>query len=386
MRQPVRIGCRAVAEPVPLSETGLLDGLSGAPYEERLELLQWLRDTYHLSDESLMQSTANGTIVLAAAGRTVGMGERYSAHDVARLTGLDAETLTELVRASGLPTPPDLDAIHYSETHLETARSIALFVQAGLGADQMADISRVLGRGLAQAADLMRQTVMEIVIAPGMTERQLAETYAATSGGLAPMLGPLMEQMLRLHLFNAVRDEIVTDEERRIGALPGARDVSVAFADLVGFTKLGEQLAPGDLEQVADRLVTLTGQVIDSRVRLVKSVGDAVLLVSPDPAALAETAFSLLSVVDEQGNDFPQVRIGLAHGAAVSRAGDWFGRPVNLASRITGVARAGSVVADAALREAIGDDPGVAWSSIGERRLKGIKAPVRLFRARRATT
>lgn len=371
-----------MAAPVPLDDTGLLDGLSGEAYDQRRELLQWLRDEYALADDVMAQSTANGTIVLAAAGRAVGMGEIYSARDVARLTGLEPEALTELVRASGLPTPVDLDTIHYSETHLETARSIANFVQAGLAPEQMTDISRVLGRGLAQAADLMRQTVMEIAIAPGVTEKQLAETYAATASGLAPMLGPLMEQMLRLHLFNAVRDEVVTDEERRLGALPGARDVSVAFADLVGFTKLGEQLSPGDLEQVADRLVTLTGQVIDPRVRLVKSVGDAVLLVSSEPHALALTAFRLLQVVDAQGNEFPQVRIGLAYGPAVSRAGDWFGRPVNLASRITGVARAGSVVADAAFREAMGADTTVAWSSIGERRLKGIKAPVRLYRAR----
>ncbi|MDQ8043209.1 MAG: adenylate cyclase regulatory domain-containing protein [Solirubrobacteraceae bacterium] len=365
---------------------GLLDGLEGAAREERIELLQYLRDDYELSDEAMVRSTLAGTIVLAAAGRRVGTGELYSARDIARESGMSVELLTELVRASALPAPLDPDAIVYSETHLEVARSIEAFVQAGIQPEQMLNIARVLGRGLAQAADLMRQTVMELAIAPGVSEHQLSETYANASAGLAPMLGPLVEQLLRLHLHNAVRDEIVTEAEREAGELPGARDVTVAFADLVGFTKLGEQLPPGELEAVADRLVVLTGEIVASPVRLVKSVGDAVLLVSSDTRALLETALVLLDRVEAQGRDFPQVRIGLAHGPAVTRAGDWFGRPVNLASRITGVARAGSVVTDRATRDAIGSDDSVTWSTVGDRRLKGISSGVRLYRARRAET
>ncbi len=361
---------------------GLLDGLSGPARDERIELLQWLRDDYRMSREALRQSTDNGTIVLAASGRTLGTSERYSANDIARRTGLDADLLTALLRAGGLPAPVDLDAIQYGETHLETARSIKRFIDAGVQPEQLFNVGRVLGRGLAQTADLMRQTVMELAIAPGMSERQLASGFAGTSQGLLPMLGPILDQMLRLHLHNAVRDDVVTDDERRAGALPGARDVSVAFADLVGFTKLGEELPPTELERVAERLVLLTGDAIDPSVRLVKSVGDAVLLVSADPAALARTAFGVLDRVEDEGPGFPQVRIGLAHGQAAARAGDWFGRPVNLASRITGVARAGSVVADVAARQAIGDEAGVTWSTVGDRRLKGIRAPVRLYRAR----
>lgn len=363
-------------------QLGLLSGLEGAARDERIELLQYLRSDYDLSDEAMIRSTLAGTIVLAAAGRRVGTGELYSARDIARESGMSVELLTDLVRASALPAPLDPDAIVYSETHLEVARSIEGFIRAGIQPEQMLNIARVLGRGLSQAADLMRQTVMALAIAPGVSEHQLSETYAGASAGLVPMLGPLVEQLLRLHLHNAVRDEIVTDAERQAGELPGARDVSVAFADLVGFTRLGEQLPPGELEAVADRLVTLTAEIVTPPVRLVKSVGDAVLLVSSDTRALLDTAFALLERVEAQGRDFPQVRIGLAHGPAVARAGDWFGRPVNLASRITGVARAGSVVTDRATRDVLGDDDAVVWSHIGERRLKGIAAGVRLYRAR----
>jgi adenylate cyclase len=159
--------------------------------------------------------------------------------------------------------------------------------------------------------------------------------------------------------------------------------VAVAFADLVGFTKLGEQLPPDELERVAERLVVLTAEVVEAPVRLIKSVGDAVLLVAPDPQALLDVTFDLLELVEQQDRDFPQARIGVAYGPAVARAGDWFGRPVNLASRITGVARAGSVVGDRAFHDAVGDWDGAIWSSVGDRRLKGIASSVRLYRARR---
>lgn len=363
---------------------GLLDGFEGAARDERAELLRWLRATYDVSDVSLRRSTDNGTIVLAGAGANLGTAERYSANDIARESGLDVHLLSDLFRASGLPAAADPDLVNYGEAHLQTARSVKRFLDAGVQPSQLLNISRVLGRGLGQAADLMRQTVLELVISPGVTERELAETYAATSEGLMPLLAPLLDQMLRLHLHNAVRDEVVTDAERREGSLPGARDVSVGFADLVGFTRLGEQLPPTELERVAERLVTLTGEVMSPSVRFVKSVGDAVLLVSADPLALTRTAFGLLASVEAEGHDFPQVRIGLAHGPAAARAGDWFGRPVNLASRITGVARAGSVVTDAAMREAVGEAAAVSWSTVGDRRLKGIRAPVRLYRARPA--
>src|SRR6202035_2944426 len=94
-----------------------------------------------------------------------------------------------------------------------------------------------------------------------------------------------------------------------------------------------------------------------------------------------DAALTLLDAAEGEGEDFPQLRAGMAIGPALSRAGDWFGRPVNLASRITSVARPGSVLAEREVREAAPDT--YSWSYAGERRLRGIRDPVRLFRARR---
>jgi len=115
-------------------------------------------------------------------------------------------------------------------------------------------------------------------------------------------------------------------------------------------------------------------------VRIVKTIGDAVMLMSPDPGPLVATGLALVEATDAQAEDFPQVRVGLAHGPALARGGDLFGRSVNLASRVTGVARAGSVLATREVRDAARED--FAWSRAGMRRIKGLPEPVPLFRAR----
>jgi adenylate cyclase len=115
-------------------------------------------------------------------------------------------------------------------------------------------------------------------------------------------------------------------------------------------------------------------------VQLAKTVGDAVMLVSRETDPLIDTALRLLQAADEEGPAFPQLRVGLAHGRAQGVSGDWFGSPVNQASRVTGVARAGSVLTTKAVRETAERE--WRWSSAGERKLKGV-GPARLYRVRR---
>jgi adenylate cyclase len=88
-----------------------------------------------------------------------------------------------------------------------------------------------------------------------------------------------------------------------------------------------------------------------------------------------------VGAADAEGAEFPQLRVGLAWGSALSRAGDWFGRPVNLADRVTAVAKPGSVLVTRELRDAVAHER-YRWSFAGARRLKGVRDPVALFRAR----
>jgi adenylate cyclase len=226
----------------------------------------------------------------------------------------------------------------------------------------------------------MRSMVLEMALQPGADELELAERYRAIVEQLTPMISPLLEGLMSLHLRDVVRTEAVTAAERESGQLPGAREVTVCFADLVGFTKLGEEVPPDELGHVADRLSVLTSEVVEPPVRFVKTIGDASMLVSPDPKELVDAALALVEAADAEGADFPQLRAGVALGPALSRAGDWYGRPVNLASRVTTIARPGSVLATKELRETLGEH--YRWSSAGARSFKGITGSTRLFRAR----
>jgi adenylate cyclase len=132
---------------------------------------------------------------------------------------------------------------------------------------------------------------------------------------------------------------------------------------------------------LASRLEALATEAITPPVRLIKTIGDAVMLTSTEPGPLIDAALTLIDAADAEGESFPQLRAGIAVGAALSRAGDWFGRPVNLASRITAMARPGSVLAEREVRESVRDS--FRWSYAGERRLRGVRDPVPLFRARR---
>jgi adenylate cyclase len=213
-----------------------------------------------------------------------------------------------------------------------------------------------------------------------MSEPELAQSYAHAAEQLYPLVDPLVSNVLALHMRNATQSTVVSEIERSGGRLPGSRDVAVCFADLVGFTRLGEEVAPDELGRLAVRLEALAGDVAEPPVRLVKTIGDAAMLASTEPEALLGATLALLEAADAEGEEFPQLRAGAALGAALPRAGDWFGRPVNLASRITAVARPGSLLVDEALHEAGGD--AYRWSFAGERRLKGIAGRVPLFRAR----
>jgi adenylate cyclase len=358
---------------------GLLEGLDAEARAGRVELLDYLHD-HGSAVEELQAADADGRLLFLAAERAVAGDARYSMREVCERTGISIELLAALRRAHGVPVP-DADAKVFGDVDVEAARLTNVFAERGLSDRQMIDITRVLARGLAQAGEAMRSLVLELVLEPGASELELAQRYAGAVESFMPLVGPMMEQMTRLHLRHAVRTEVISAAERQAGSLPGAREVTIAFADLVGFTRLGEELPPEELGRVADRLEQLTGQVLVPPVRLVKTIGDAVMLVSPEPEPVVAVALDLLEASDAEGEGFPQLRVGLAAGSALGRAGDWYGRPVNVASRVTQIARAGSVLATREVRDAAPDT--YRWSSAGARSIKGLPGPLRLYRARR---
>lgn len=358
---------------------GLLDGLEGEDRIERLALLEQLAaEGVPLSE--LRRTTTTGTVIFLPADRVIVGEERYTSAQVSAMSGVEEEFLVAARRAMGLPVPDPGEAL-YTEAEVESAKRTLLAREAGISDEEILDLLRVLGRGLSQAAESLRLLPLKLVLEPGLSERDLASRYAQAAEALYPMVDPLVSNILALHLRHTAQSEAISALERQGGQLPGSREIAVCFADLVGFTRLGEEVAPEQLGRLAVRLEALATEAATPPVRLVKTIGDAAMLASPEPEPLLEAALALIDAADAEGEDFPQLRAGAALGRAVPRAGDWFGRPVNLASRITAVARPGSVLAEREVHDAV--ENAYRWSYAGERRLKGIREPVRLFRARR---
>jgi adenylate cyclase len=136
---------------------------------------------------------------------------------------------------------------------------------------------------------------------------------------------------------------------------------------MVGFTRLGEAVPPEDLVRLVERLGDLAREIVNPPVRSVKTIGDALMLICPDLVKLVD---AMLELSEATGRDetLPQLRIGIASGWAVSRARDWFGSPVNVASRVTEPAPPGVILVAGSARDAVGDAHGFAWFYAGARR------------------
>ena len=235
---------------------------------------------------------------------------------------------------------------------------------------------------MARVADASRQAVGRALVRPRDTERALAIRAADAARALMPLMEDQLDYVFNLHLLEQLRSTVVDQATLESGELPGTQDVTVAFADLVGFTKLGEGLPPEELGGVVGRLTQMAVEATEPPVRLVKTIGDAAMIAGPDQGDVVDAALKLVEMAEDEGRDFPSIRSGVAAGVALERAGDWYGSPVNVASRVTGVARPASVLATSAVRDAT--EGAFRWRAAGRRKLKGVKGPVALHRARSA--
>jgi adenylate cyclase len=362
---------------------GLLEPLTEeGDRRARRELLDELY-TDGFSLEELRRAAHEDRLVLLPVERALGDGRpKYSLTDLVERSGATRELAVANLRAAGVPMPRDEDVV-FDDADLENLERVKSLVDTGLPQESVFDLIRSVSTGVARIADATRTVIGESLLRPGDTELDLARRYTAATKGLAPLSGPALEYAFKYHLREAIRNDVVDRATRTSGRLGAGSDITVAFADLVGFTRLGEELAPEEIGGVVDRLGELAAEVAQRPVQLIKLIGDAAMLVSRETEPLLDAALELVQASEQQGDGFPPLRVGVATGPALSRGGDWYGRPVNLASRITTVARPGSVLTAGDVRESIGDDR-YRWSFAGKRKLKGVRGEQRLFRVRPA--
>ena len=356
------------------ASTGLLDGLEGEERAARLELLERL-SAEGVGIDELQAAAAEDRLALLPLDRV--LGARYSAAEIERNEGIPVELLIRFRRLLGLPTPRAEDKV-FSHEDIEAARSTQMFIDSGLEMEAIVEITRVLGEGMARLAATTTAAFVEAFLQPGDSEQEVAVRFSLLAEQLTPAVGPVLIAAYGAHLRESVGRGMIGRDELATGRLPGSQDVAVCFADLVGFTRLGGEVEVQELGSVAGSLARLAAELAQPPVRLVKTIGDAAMFVSSDTEPLVEVALALVEAADVA--ELPSLRAGVASGPALLRSGDYYGHSVNLASRVTGIARPGSVLCTQEVHDAAPE--AFDWSFAGRHRLKGVSEPAPLHRAR----
>jgi len=352
---------------------GLLKGLQGKDREARLAILQELHGDGVPLDE-LRRAVEEDRLMFLPVERALREEPRYSARELAEKSGIGYDLLTRQWQALGLATT-EPDELLYGDRDLEAAKRIKQFLDAGVSPDGVVDMARVLGQSLARVAEASRFVMTQSFLGPDSTEYDVAQ-QARLARPMADLMEWTLAYVYGLQLVDQLRHEVAD----RSDIAAGQRKVTICFADIVGWTELAEEAEDARIGSVADRLGSMATDLLRPPARVVKMIGDAVMFVSPDTGPLLDLALDLVHAADEDP-EFPQLRAGLASGMAVGRWGDWYGRPVNLASRVCTRARPGSVLVTEPIADACGGD-GYRFSAAGQKRLKGI-GDVPLWRARR---
>jgi adenylate cyclase len=353
--------------------------LEDCPDERARQARRELLDELHADGvelERLKEAVEGQRLALLPVERVVGGEAKYTAAEVAEKTGFDVERIVSTRRALGLAVAaPDEKA--FGDEDVEAIGRQRKVYDAGFDPEHMLETNRVLGRGIARYVEALRTPIADALVDDEADEHELGRRFAAAAAELVPLNTPWMEYVFSLHLRQMLRNEAITLQEPETQV-----ETAVAFADLVGFTELGQTVAVEELSSVAARLGRMAGDVVEPPVQVVKEIGDAVMLVAPDPKELLECSLALVERAEET-EDFPQLRAGMAFGPAANHFGDWYGSTVNLAARLTARARPGSVLVTGEVKDAVADD-GYTISSAGPKRLKGFADPVRTWRVRRA--
>jgi adenylate cyclase len=354
---------------------GLLDGLEGSERESRLRLLRRL-DADGCTLEELRAASEAGRLALLPVERLLARRRRHTMADAAFAAGLTDAFTERNHRSLGLPLPDPGQPV-YDDDQIENLRTLRGMLDSGIDEEDMHLMGRVLGQSSHRTAQAVTDILSRALLQPGDTEDDLALRLADLAAAMLPLLDRLTGAVLRLHLLDVVQREAVLRVERDTGRLAGAHDMTVAFADMAGFTALSERVAIESLGELVARFEALAIRVAEPPVRLVKVLGDGAMFAAEDAGALVAAQLDLVAAA--QAEELPPVHAGIAHGPALHSAGDWFGRTVNLAARLCGAAPHRTVLGTHEVRAACGD--AIRWEEAGTYELRGIAEPVRALRA-----
>lgn len=292
--------------------------------------------------------------------------------DVPPLAGAAAEDGRRFWQALGFPAAPDHEQA-FTHRDVEALHFVADLTHGdGPGREAMLQMARATGQALSRVANMharsLAASIEEAARDPGLSDREAADRIAELAESLLRSHEPFLGYIWRRHLLAAISQIVAGASEQ------GADDerAVVGFADLVDFTATSQQLTEDELAAVVDRFEAIAYQEIPDRGgRVVKTLGDEVMFTNPAAHAGAETALALAAACKADGA-LPDVRVGLAVGPMLAWEGDLYGPTVNLAHRLVGVARPGTVIVSDVLAERLGDDEAFTLVEIRDVKLKGI--------------
>ena len=306
----------------------------------------------------------------------------YTKEQAAAETGLEAELIERLMTLLGTPigregrlNEEDLRAMRHCSEVLKSGFPLVAFLQ----------LVRVYAQAIRKVADaevrLFHLYVHEPLMQDGVPPLEMAEEMGELVSDLLPVTAPLMEYMHNRYLRFYIEQDVVGHMEADVGSAGrGLARVSMAFCfvDLTGFTRYTEEEGDEEALDLVERFVDTVEATLPNEATIVKTIGDEVMVVSPDPASLTEWSVGFLTLFQER----PQPRVGIHYGAAVFRDGDYFGGDVNLAHRVVTRALGGEVLVTHSVVASVADSDYLEFDPIGEVSLKGFGEPIALHIAR----
>jgi adenylate cyclase len=308
--------------------------------------------------------------------------KKLTLEEAARESGLEPALIRRIWTTAGFSTAALDDAI--SDDDLQLLRYMAAVLSAGFPLVAFLQLVRVYGLALAQIADaevkLFHLFVHEPLIRDGVDGLEIAEEMEGLASSLLPLAAPIMDHVHQRWLQHFIEQDVVGHVELEIDgdADLGRLRVGIAFADLAGYTRLTEEAGEEQALDVVERFVESVEETLPDDARVVKTIGDEVMVVGSDPSALVDWAVGFQMLQSER----PLPRIGIHAGGALYRDGDYYGRAVNLASRVGARAAGGEVLVTRPVVDAAGRH--LDFEHIGEVRLKGFSEPTELFLAGRS--
>jgi adenylate cyclase len=280
---------------------------------------------------------------------------------VAEEAGVPLPLAEQLWRLMGFPNAAD-DDVAFTAADVEALRLSHDLMELGiLSPERQAALVRTWGRSYARLAEWQTTLLTDVAMEADEPVAQLTELAEQ----VLPRVESLQSYVWRRHLASAASRTLAVDQ---VGAAP----LAVGFVDIVGYTSRSKALSESELVGWIEGFEDAgTGIVVDHGGRIIKNIGDEVLFVADDAAAAAEIALTMTARGADPDDPFPEVRAGVAYGDVVSRLGDVFGEVVNIAARLTSVARPGTVLVDRGAHEALAGEPAYAFRHLRRTPVKG---------------